>query len=237
MTDFPVMPDFLAGLEVELRAAARRPASTSRRATGRRVVLALAVMAAMTTAFVLAIGAGGRQGTAAFAGPLILRESAVPVPHQFRTLGGGALYAQLVNAVGRDRANKDFGAMLQSGHRLKTQSARQIPAFGGTAYLLGAPGVWCLTAPDPAASQPDVEVGMTCVPAREFARIGIALTLGPHYVAALPQGVPDPVLHHADGTATALKPDEHGLVVVETLKAGETVIRADNAGHTTGFKR
>jgi hypothetical protein len=232
VTDFPVMPDRLARLEVELRAAASPPASASRPATGRRVVLALAVMAAMTTAFVLAIGPGGRPGAPAFAGPLILRESAVPIPHRFRTLGGGALYAQLVSTVGRDRANKDFGPMLQSGRRLETQSARQIPAFGGTAYLLGAPGVWCLTAPDPAARQPDVEVGMTCVPAREFARIGIALTLGPHYVAALPQGVPDPVLHRADGTATTLKPDGHGLVVVETLNAGETVIRADNEGRT-----
>lgn len=72
---------------------------------------------------------------------------------------------------------------------------------------------------------------MTCAPAREFARIGMALTVGRHYVAAIPQGVPNPVLQRADGTTKSLTPDEHGLVVVQTLAVGETVTRTDDQGH------
>jgi hypothetical protein len=232
MTNFSVMPDFLARLEVELRAAAARPPSTSRRRPVGRLAIALTLTAAITTTFVLALGPGGHPATRAFAGPLILREPTVGIPKRFRTLGPGALYAQRVNEVGEQAARDEFRVLRKSRDRIPTQSARQIPAFGGTAYLLGAPGVWCLVAPDPAALRPDVEVGVTCVPAREFARIGMALMVGRHYVAALPQGVPDPLLQRADGTKTTLKPDEHGLVVVDTLSSGETVIRIDDQGHT-----
>ncbi|HEX4364651.1 MAG TPA: hypothetical protein VHZ75_08885 [Solirubrobacteraceae bacterium] len=227
------MPDFLAALEHELRAAATPAAPATRRRPARRLVIAAAVVMLIATSFMLATGPGGRDATQAFAGPPILREPTVAVPERLRTLGAGALYMQRLDNVAEPASSKDLQALLASGRRIPTETARQIPAFGGTAYLLGAPGVWCLTAPDPATRHPDIEVGETCVPAREFTRIGMAMTIGRHYVAAIPQGVPDPVLTRADGASTTLRPDRHGLVVIDTLAAGDTVTRSDAQGLTS----
>lgn len=235
MTEFPVMPDWLAALEDELRAAALRPdlaPRAPRRRRARRVGLAAALVAGLAATLVLTTGPDGHRTGPALARPLILKEATVAIPTQFRTLGAGALYAQRINAVGEPAARVDLPALMRSGRRVRVQSARQVPAFGGTAYLLGAPGVWCLTAPDPATLNPDIEVGVTCAPARDFARIGMALTVGSHYVAAIPQGVPNPVLQRADGTSKTLEPDEHGLVVVDSLGKAESVTRSDARGHT-----
>lgn len=232
MSDFPVMPDRLAALERDLRAAAGNGKQASRRRAPRRIGLAVAVAAALAAALVLTLSPGGRRPSSADAEPLVLRAPTVAIPRRYRTLGFGALYAQQVNEVGRRPAAADLRALARSGRRIRTTSARSIEAFGGTAYLLGAPGVWCLVAPDPEARFPSVETGTTCAPARDFRRIGISLMVGRRYVAAVPQGVPDPVLVRADGARQTLRPDEHGLVVVEALGERESVIRTDARGRT-----
>lgn len=101
--------------------------------------------------------------------------------------------------------------------------ARAIPAFGGTAYLLSGDDAWCLSAADPQAKRPDAERAVSCTRTNEFLHIGISLVVGNHYIAAIPQGVDNPTLMHADGTTESLEPNDQGIVTVDALAPGEKV--------------
>lgn len=208
-SDFEALPDFLRGLEDRLRAAA--VPAVPRRTLGRRwrrPVLAVPVASAAAIALAVIVGPFGGSTVPAYGKPAILQTPATAIPAPLR----GGLAHEI--AIGS-------GAALDE--------ARAIPAFGDVAYLLSGGDAWCLSAPDPAANRQDVERGASCTHTDEFLRIGVALIVGDHYLAAVPRGVPDPTLTGADGRRETLSPNEQG-VVAATLAAGDEVTRYDVDG-------
>jgi hypothetical protein len=210
--DAEAMHDYLAALELRLKSeAVHAGAGRTRTLARRRPAIAVAIVFAVVLPAVLVVGSLGGQAPRAYGKPAILQTAPVAVP--------AALKGHLA-----------FN--LAAGPRSTPLEARPIPAFGGTAYLLSGKDAWCLSAPDPAAGEPDIERGVTCTRTSEFLKLGISLLVGNHYIAAIPQGVDDPTLRHADGSTETLHPDEQGVVVVDPLSAGDTVSLHGTDGHT-----
>jgi hypothetical protein len=217
MTDNALMPDFVATLEQRLRAAAPSEAvqRTARRGVARpRLALPAAASLALAAIAVTLIATDEHTTPAAYGRPLIL--STPPVDASKQLQGGIAM-------------------RLALGPDAELTSARPIPAFGGTAYLVKGDRGWCLTAPDPDAPDPERERGVTCASNAALLKYGISLRIGGHFMAAIPQGVKNPVLARPDGSVRDLQPSGQGVVVADGLAAG-TVIRvfsADGAARAT----
>ena len=202
------MPDFVAALERRLRGAApdlAYPHPTRRRhgvPFARRVAGLAAAAGVLGVTAIMMAPSGNHGATPAYGKPLILNAAAVDVTRQ---LGGGIMVTQALGA----------GARLDQ--------ARPVPAFGGTAYLIQGEKGWCLSAPDPAASRPEIERGVTCMSSAEFLRFGISVRLGRYFVAAIPQGVRNPTIELADGTVRELHPSDLGVVTLDQANPGTVI--------------
>lgn len=200
--DFQVMNDYLSALELDLKNQAALTATSRRRAPRLgRPMIALAFSAVVVSAVLVISGSAGRE-VPAYGKPAILNTPASDIPEPLR---------------------QGLALQLAPGPNATLTEARAVPAFGGTAYLLSGNDTWCLSAPDAESMTPDAEPGVTCTHTSEFFRIGISLVVGDHYIAAIPQGVENPTLTHADDTKVELRPNQQGVVVVEKLAPGDTV--------------
>jgi len=106
---------------------------------------------------------------------------------------------------------------LLPGHTIVR--AWNVPEYRGHVILSRKGDEWCLSAPDPATDQPDVERGVTCVPPARFQSKGIELGIGENRVEVAPT--------HA-GTAQATGPD--GKTRTVKLHGGELVLLHGLAG-------
>jgi hypothetical protein len=88
--------------------------------------------------------------------------------------------------------------------------AWNVPEYKGHVLLSRKGEEWCLSAPDPAADQPDIERGSTCVPDSRFQAKGIWLGIGENQIEVSPT--------HG-GTAQATGPDGKSYTV--KLHGGE----------------
>ena len=209
--DFEAMHDYLSALELDLKAEAGASGDPQRRTLAwRRPAIAIA-FAAMLVIPALVISGSVGHDTTAYGKPVILHTPAAEIPKPLK---------------------QGLALQLAAGPDATLTDARAIPAFGGTAYLLSGDGAWCLSAPDPEATTPDVENSVSCTHTAEFFRIGISLVVGNHYIAAIPQGVENPTLTHADGTTESLRPNHQGVVMVDTLTTGDTVSLHGTDGQT-----
>jgi hypothetical protein len=75
-------------------------------------------------------------------------------------------------------------ADLASGGELAR--AWNVPSLKGHVHLIRTPDRWCLSAPDPATDQPEIERGKTCTDAATFAERGIQLGIGSTAVSVGP---------------------------------------------------
>jgi hypothetical protein len=88
--------------------------------------------------------------------------------------------------------------------------AWSVPEYKGHVILSRKGDEWCLSAPDPAADQPDIERGSTCAPDARFQSKGIWLGIGENTMEVAPT--------HG-GTAQATGPD--GKTRTVKLHGGE----------------
>ena len=88
-----------------------------------------------------------------------------------------------------------------------------VPEYKGHVILSRRGTDWCLSAPDPATDQPDIERGSTCVPDARFQKNGIWLGIGENTMEVAPT--------HG-GTAQATGPD--GKTRTVKLHGGKLVL-------------
>ncbi len=200
-----VMPDFTDALERDLRteAANLTAAVVRRRSLRRRTTLAAGLALGAGTA-ALVMSSLGSSTEPAYAGPLIVKAPQAEAPGVARRMERG-LMAQRV--LGGD---------------VHFDQVREIATAAGPAYLVGGPKGWCLTVPDAASPNPTQERGVSCATPEEFNRIGLSLSVGGWYVAALPQGVRNPTLKRASIATTDLTPSEYGVVSIG-VRSGDVV--------------
>lgn len=200
--DLETMPDYLSALERDLALRAEYSRSAPFRFAGglKRPIVALAATLVFA-AIGLAVAEIGSESPA-YGQPRVLRIDAVDVPPPLRN--GLAL-------------------QLAAGWNATLTEARPIRAFGSTAYLLSGEDAWCLVAPDPDAARPSVEPVVSCVRTSEFMRIGVSVSAGTHYIAAIPQGVEPPTLTTSDGREMSLRPNQYGVVIVDGVRPGSTI--------------
>ncbi|WP_157260679.1 hypothetical protein [Patulibacter minatonensis] len=222
------MPDFADALERHLRHAAAEAAAgrlevsplpagvrepTRERARTRpagrplrlgRPIAALgsvALVAVLVVALLVAGGSGPGTGRA-YGAPLALRTPLVVLPDYARS-----------QTLARDVLGPD-GPKITRGH------AVPLPD-GSTAYLYGNAAGQCLWAPDPLIPDPREGGGVTCTRTSAFLRFGIFLGMGTDtqgtIIAALPQGVRDPVVSRRGEVDRPLTPSTDGVVVLSTI--------------------
>jgi hypothetical protein len=102
-------------------------------------------------------------------------------------------------------------ALLGPGHTIVR--AWSVPEYQGHVILSRKGDEWCVSAPDTAADQPDIERGMGCVPDARFQARGVEVDIGGNKVEVAPT--------HG-GTAQATGPD--GKTRTVKLHGGELVI-------------
>lgn len=108
-----------------------------------------------------------------------------------------------------------------------------VSAPGGTAYLARRGADWCLSAPDPATADPEIERAAICISARAFDRYGIAVTVGNDDVAVLPPGVPPATISSPNGgPPRTLEVTREGVIVRADLPDGSTIVRRAADGTT-----
>ncbi len=210
MSDEAIMSDYLDALEVRLRARVRLQlagASVGPRRSSRRRLAVVALGVGVAVAIAVVLLAHDTKAPPAFGAPLVLRSH--PVDNR---------EAQTII----DHLNHGITALMLFHGQVHFNEARPFPVTSGTAYLVTGDNGVCLSAPDPASPQPDLERGVTCTHRSDFLRHGIQLAVGLSYVAAVPQGVPTPTLTDADGTVTPLPPNAQGVVSLD-LKSGQSV--------------
>jgi hypothetical protein len=112
--------------------------------------------------------------------------------------------------------------------------AWDVPAFGGHVFMTRKGTLWCLSAPDPSAAQPEVERGVTCEPARRYGlTIGVSDAAGVYLVYAAvvaPDAAKRPLLKLPDGTRKSLQPAPGGLIVLVAPPGGSSVTLYDKDG-------
>ncbi len=211
------MPDFHELLARELRREAAQPvaALATRRSfawRSRRWVrpaAALGVPAAVAAAAVILFLAPDRA-VVAHAGPPVLQAPEVD-PTQF----GQSVLAQAA-----------FGPDVQP------EVAHEFSTEAGSAYLIGYDGGWCVSVPDPALPNGAQERGVSCVRKADFERFGIAVTIGRQYVAALPAGVPPPLLRTPGGERRTIAPSADYATVALQASVGSSIVRYSKDGAT-----
>jgi hypothetical protein len=211
MTEPNIMPHFVDALEGRLRAEAIKRGATKRSLSGiagpswRPVLLAAALVAAAATAIAL-VPLTGTSERALANSIALLRTPALEID--------------------RDTHMREIASGLSS----ELDRAWSAPAFGGTAYLMSGDGIWCLSAPDAATKQPDLERGSTCTDDSTFARLGLSLTIGNDYVAVLPDAAPPPSLRGPDGAQRRLSRSQRGVVVLQNVPPGSSITLYDDKG-------
>ena len=86
--------------------------------------------------------------------------------------------------------------------------AWEVRKLKGHVILSRRGGEWCLSAPDPATNEPDIERGSTC-----NSNEAIELGIGSTNVIVVPDGTRPPEITGADGRTEPLQPTD-GLVVI-----------------------
>jgi hypothetical protein len=107
--------------------------------------------------------------------------------------------------------------LLGPGHTIVR--AWNVPEYKGHVILSRKGDEWCLSAPDPASDQPDIERGVGCVPDARFQSNGVEVEIGGNKVEV--------GLTHA-GTAEATGPD--GKTHTVKLHGGHLVLAHGLAG-------
>lgn len=221
-----LMPDFSDSLDSRLRQVAEVTAEEDRAAVaGPRRVLRLAAPALVAAAVLLAVAIGtGNDGTPpAYGEPLILKAP---------TVANDEIVRQLQQGV-------SVRMTLGDGARLHT--ARAIPAFGGTAYLVTGDVGWCISAPDPAlldvgTGDPAREGAVTCSRLADIYRYGLYIGVGSNALVALPANATPPVLETSDGRTRELTPNDQGVVVIERAPADSVLTLFGPDGSTRSLR-
>lgn len=196
---FDVMPDYLAALELELRARARPVSTAPRRSMPRPRKAWAVVVAVLALVPVLVVADSVRNDERAYGRPAILAARPGPVPRWVRD---GFVFTKIAPRGGFTHA-------------------RRIATFGDTTYLLDGGGTWCLVVPDPATRGSGADSAVSCVPTHEFFRVGIQMFVGGRYVAVIPQGVQPPDVVHPDGSWQRLHPNSLGVVLLRDAASGD----------------
>jgi hypothetical protein len=128
------------------------------------------------------------------------------------------------NAI--DVKDPKLRALLDPDHTIVR--AWSVPAFKGHVLLSRKGGELCLSLPDTAADQPDVERGMGC---EDGAQFGVSATIGSDYVAVvLDGGVKLPILRLPDDTQRTVRPLDGGLIALADVPAGSSITLFDGSG-------
>jgi hypothetical protein len=194
----------------------RSPAAGSRPLRIGRPVAALgsATLVAVLVVVLLVAGGSGPGTGRAYGAPLALRTPLVVLPEYARSQSSAR------NILGPD------GPKITRGHAVPLQD-------GSTAYVYGNADGYCLWAPDPTFSDPREGGGVTCVRTAQFLRFGIVLGMGTDsqgtIIAALPQGVRNPVVSRQGQADRSLTPSSDGVVVLSTI-VPTTITFFDRAG-------
>ncbi|WP_320669575.1 hypothetical protein [Patulibacter defluvii] len=203
MNDQP-MPDFVEGLERELRAAARRrPASGQAPGDRRRLLAAVAAaMVAASAAAVVVLPSSDRGGSVARAAPIFQRPR-----------------------VDAAQLRRDLPDVAPSVRRYDLVRMVEVP--GGRAYLVPKGQGWCLYGPDPATDRPQEEYGGTCTTGHAFSVQGITMLLGTGPLGYALVAVPDaevdtPTITSADGE-TRILPVRNGVALAVGIEEGDTI--------------
>lgn len=207
------MPDFAEILERDLRTEATRLAGTSPRRSLLRPRAALAGGLMVGAVAAAVFGASLWSGPApAYAGPLIVTATAVDAPHVAREMERG------------------LTAQYMFGPDVHFDQVREIDTPGGRAYVAGGAHGWCISVPDAASPNPARERGVACAKQADFERIGLSVSVGGQYVAAIAQGVREPTLRRAgQQQSESLHPSRFGVVSLG-VKTGDTVTLYDTTG-------
>jgi hypothetical protein len=105
--------------------------------------------------------------------------------------------------------------------------AWSVPVLGGNVYLVRAGETSCLSVPDPATAEPDLERAEAC----GVSAFGTSLSVGGSYVAIVAPHAADPVLKEPGAGERRLVPTA-GLVAVDDAPDGSTVTLFDGDGHS-----
>jgi hypothetical protein len=129
-------------------------------------------------------------------------------------------------ATAIDAKDPQLRALLGPGHTIVR--AWSIPTFKGHVLLSRYADQWCLSAPDTATGQPDIERGMSCATG---AQSSVAMSIGSDYVAVvLDEGAKPPTLRLPNGHRRTLMPREGGLIALAGVPAGSSITLYDRAG-------
>lgn len=207
-----IMPDFTDVLERDLRteAASLAAAAPLRRSRRRRATLA-AGLAIGAGAVAVVVSSLGSSTDPAYAGPLIVKAPQVDAPEVARRMESGVT------------------AQYTLGGDVHFDQVREIATDAGPAYLVGGAKGWCLSVPDAASPNPSQERGGSCATSAEFNRIGVSVSVGGWYVAALPQGVRNPTLKRKSMSTTELTPSKYGVVSI-AVRPGDVVTMYSTSG-------
>jgi hypothetical protein len=217
-----VMPDFTDRLEQQLRSAAlaggasprrrRRGAAFRLQVRHARLAAAGAACLAIALVAVLVSGLSDHATPRAYGKPLLLQTPTVDATTQFEN----STYAA-----------ESLGPGARFDH------AYPITVFGGTAYVVSGDRGWCMSVPNPGLPDEHYPSAVTCTTNAQFLSDGIAVLVGSSYLAALPQGVKDPVVQRPGSTPEELEPSGQGVVVATGLPSGTSITSYSTSGAPT----
>ena len=115
------------------------------------------------------------------------------------------------------------------GPDVRFDQVREVGTAAGPAYVAGGPAGWCITVPDAASPNPALERGVACATPAEFQRIGLSVSVGGQFVAALPQDVRRPTVRRNGQRPESLHPSKYGVISLR-VKRGDTVTLFDTTG-------
>jgi hypothetical protein len=130
--------------------------------------------------------------------------AATPTPPQQTPQADGSLKLAAAVPVAPDDPALD--GLL--GNTQQIVRAWEVRKLKGHVILSRRGGEWCLSAPDPATNEPDIERGSTC-----NSDDAIELGIGSTNVIVVPDGTKPPEITGADGKTEPLQPTD-GLVVI-----------------------
>jgi hypothetical protein len=206
-----------------LQAALRETAERTYPRRRRPLVPALVVAAAAAAAFLVIHdrdGTGPASEVAATPAPTTTPApdtTPAPTAPPAATPAPDTAPAKLQKAERVDPNDPALAKLLGPGQTIVR--AWSVPEYQGHVILSRKGDEWCLSAPDTATDQPDIERGMGCVPDARFQSNGVEVDIGGNKVEA---GVT------RAGTAEATGPD--GKTRTVKLHGGELVLVHGLAG-------
>jgi hypothetical protein len=133
---------------------------------------------------------------------------------------------RFARAVAIDDKDPQLGALLAPDHRIVR--AWSIPAFRGRVLLSRNHDQWCLSIPDTATNQPDIERGMSCAVSTHSS---VSVTIGSDYVAVvLDESAKPSTLRLPSGDQLTVEPQDGGLIALVDVPAGSSITLYDRAG-------